>query len=153
MKRITIYPEPRTLKILGRSTPQLNLALECWARQVVQGAAEAEAVLTKPEWFLLADCMNGHLGTASESQESLVFGVHDSQELEGTGEKWFASEVAEHVEELKAKLRGLSYSAARAVYLAVEFFWANAGKLDIESDEWWRVSFRTRWNRDENAGE
>jgi len=152
MKRITVYPEPRTLKILGRSSPQLNLALDCWAKQVVQGAAVAEALLTKPEWLFLADCMNGHIGTARDSQESLALGVHDSHELDGTGEKWFESEAAEHVEELKLKLRSLSYSAARAVYLAVEFFWDNSDAVDLHSDEWWRVSFRTRFNRDRDDG-
>jgi hypothetical protein len=45
MKRITVYPESRTLRILGQSTPLLNLALDCWAREIVAGAAEVEELL------------------------------------------------------------------------------------------------------------
>jgi hypothetical protein len=149
MKRITVYPEPRTLKILGQSTPLLNLALDCWARQIVAGAAEVEGLLTKAEWLFLADCLNGHVFAAYEDQASLVLSVHDSHQLDGTGDKWFESEVAEHVEELEAKLRGLSYPAVWAVFLAVQFFWDNHDALDMRSDEWWRASFRTRWNPDQ----
>ncbi len=151
MKRVTVYPEPRTLRILGQSTPQLNLALDCWARQVVAGAAEAEGLLSKPEWLFLADCLNGHLADAREDNSSLVLSVHDSHELDGTGHKWFEAEAAEHVEEVKAKLRGLSYSAAWAVILAVQFFWDHHESLDLLADEWWRVSFRTQWNRDKQG--
>lgn len=150
MKRITVYPEPRTLKILGPSTPQLNLALDCWANQVVKGAAEVEALLSKPEWLYLADCLNGHTAEAREDGESLALSVGDAHEFEGTGEKWFESDVAEHVGELKSKLLGLSYPAAWAVFTSVHFFWDNHDTIDMRADEWWRVSFRTRRNRDES---
>jgi hypothetical protein len=152
MKRITVYPEPRTLKILGQTTPLLNLALDCWAKQILAGAAKVEGLLTKAEWLFLADCLNGHMAAACEDASSLVLSVHDSHELDGIGEKWFESEVKEHVEEFKQKLRGLSYPAVWAVYLAVQFFWDNHEVLDLLSDDWWQISFRTRWNRDKQSG-
>jgi hypothetical protein len=150
MKRITVYPEPRTLKILGQTTSPLNLALDCWAKQIVVGAAEVEKLLTQPEWFYLADCLNGHVPTAWEDQSSLVLCVHDSHELDGIGGKWFESEINEHVEELEQKLRGLSYQAMWAVHLAVGFFWDNHDVLDLHSD-WYRVAFRTQWQRDDQS--
>jgi|GEM_PF-4974608 len=153
MKRITVYPDPRTLKILGRSSPQLNAALECWASRVVQGAAEVEALLTRAEWSYLADCLNGHAADPDEDGATLALSVHDAHEFDGIGDKWFESEVTEHVAELKSKLLGLSYPAVWAVFIAIRFFWDNHDTLDMKTDEWWRVSFRTRFERDENTQE
>src|SRR5262245_1003298 len=39
-KRFMVYPSPRSIEILDRSSPALNQALDCWASQVARAVGD-----------------------------------------------------------------------------------------------------------------
>ena len=61
MKKLTVYPDPRALAVLGTSAPALNQALECWANVMAKATLDNSKSLGKEEWGLLADIINGTL--------------------------------------------------------------------------------------------
>lgn len=134
-KRLTVYPDPRALVVLGQSAPTLNRALESWARVV--GEATEELKLSRSQWNYLADCLNGHVFDSLTGPGALGAEVRDAERYDGFGEKWDVDAVA-----LAEITTALSWEATAAVIAAVQFFWEHYQTIDPRKDEWWTLRFR-----------
>jgi len=162
-KRITIEIEDTDRFILGgaigqsRSAgtqlPALSRAATCWARLM----RESQPNLTRAEWNLLADVLNGSfegdwaLGLYQHGASALCLEVHDAQRLNGVGDKWLgdpdrpgSGQAA--TETLLGKLEKLSWPEVQYIRTACDFFWSEPGlaAIDPQRDDWWTLEFRVR---------
>ena len=138
-KRITVYPDEQTLRVLGETTPELNRALEVHGEQIVRATAAINDQLCRGEWSYLADCFNGTLFEPGFSNlgDCLAHGVEDEDEFYRTGQKRGVTVAA-----LAEKLRRLSYIEAWAVVTAISWFWQHHEQINVDQDEWWTIGFR-----------
>jgi hypothetical protein len=140
-KRITVYPNPQAVQILGNTTPELNRALEVHSQQIVRATVSVSQLLSRGEWSYLADCFNGtiHEPRFSDIGDCLAQSVEDQDEFYQTGTKWGVDAAA-----LAAKLRQLSYIEAWAVVTAVSWFWERHDCIDFDHDDWWTIEMRLK---------
>jgi len=168
-KKITVYPDPRALAVLGASAPALNQALECWANIVARASADNSKDFAAAEWCLLADVCNGTLWepVVENPAALLAANVADGHQLEGAGYRWFGGEEGDRdaslarrdagqprqttraadaaVQALSEKLAALDYAHAWAVLVAVQWFWDHAEHhSDPRQDPWWTLAYRRR---------
>lgn len=152
-KRIQVFPSARALEILGIDADERGLggevthAIECWAEAMRRASAEVADVLTRQEWCLLADVLNGTWTLdRTWTGQVLAIEVADAQRLDGVGGKWLATEgdPATRVEYLTERLSAMTFEQAQAVVLVVRWFWSHHEKIDIEKDEWWMMAFRLK---------
>lgn len=139
--QLTVYPSPRSIQVLGSSSPALNQALDCWAYLIGRATLENAGRFSRAEWLYLADCGNSTMWTPEfDAARSIVHQVRDANELDGLGKKWLSK--PSDVDKLAGKLEGLSYQEAWAVIVAVELFWDNHEDIDTGKDEWWTLDYR-----------
>lgn len=133
-KKLTIYPHPRALTILGEQTPDCNYALEAFADLIRK--ATTELTLSREEWAYCADVLNGTMiDTSFSAQQSLMSSFRDAASLEATDRKWGVS-----ADGLCAKIQ--SEIHAWAIIFACRFFWDNHERIDLLKDPWWNIAFR-----------
>jgi len=134
-QRITVYPAPRTLAILGDGSPGLNLALDAYARMIGLATVDNEDEFSRGEWCALADVSNGTIYSPDVSPAlQLVAQIEDADVLEGLGTKWEIDAQA-----LAEKLRKISDVRAWAIVFAVRRYWDRHQEIDLQRDEWWRL--------------
>lgn len=149
MKKLTVYPGPRALAVLGQSAPMLNQALECWAAVIARASADNSKIFDAAEWKYIADLLNGtlHEPEIGNPGELLASSVEDGAALDGLGEKWFAKTPAARVQVLAEKVRGLDYAHAWAAIVAVQWFWENSDSVSVDAP-WWTLAFRRKQAED-----
>lgn len=142
--RTSIVIDPAVYAALGlnpetaRSTESQDLA-ERFAALVAEGARTADRLLSRDEWNLLADALNGFLWAPPLPAGAILAPeVASAIESGRLGEKWSVDGAA-----LVAKLRQLDPAAAEAVAVAVRWFWSNHETIDPDKAPWWTVAFRT----------
>lgn len=142
MKKLTVYPDPRALAVLGTSAPALNQALECWANVLAKATLENSKIFGKEEWGLLADIINGtlHEPIWANPGELLAGAIVEAQALEGAppNRQGAAARLAD-------KLRKLDYAHAWAIIIVGQWFWDHHEKIDIQKDSWWTLAFRKKF--------
>lgn len=142
MKKLTVYPDPRALAVLGASAPALNQALECWANVMARATLDNSKSFGKEEWLLLADVNNGtlHEPIWGNPGELLASAIVEGQALEGAPAKrqGTAARLAE-------KLRKLDYAHAWAIIIVGQWFWDHHESIDIQKDPWWTLAFRKKF--------
>jgi hypothetical protein len=140
-KRITVYPNPQALQILGDTTPELNRALEVQSELIARATAAISEQFSRGEWSYLADCFNGTIFEPRFSNlgDSLAHSVEDQDEFYQTGTKWGVDAAA-----LAVKLRQLSYIEAWAVVTAVSWFWERHAHIDFDHADWWTIEMRLK---------
>ena len=172
-KRITVYPGPRVLAVLGETSPALNQALEVWAMQVARATEDNSRTFTATEWGLVADVCNGTLWEPSVESPAamLATNVIDGHNLDGAGYRWFGEDgtalalkraginqdkpnkemvmVDGKVSALVGKLQQLDAVHAWAMVCAVQWFWS-AENVDLKSP-WWTLAYRRRHQEKENG--
>ncbi len=142
MKKLTVYPDPRALAVLGTSAPALNQALECWANVMAKATLDNSKSFGKEEWGLLADVNNGtlHEPIWGNPGELLASAIVQAQALEGAPAKRQGTAA-----KLADKLRKLDYAHAWGIIIVVQWFWDNHEKIDIQKDPWWMLAFRKKF--------
>jgi len=158
----------RSLRVLGLSpdadkeagvpaagSQQIIGAMARYADAIGHAGRELDRILTRPEWNMIADLMNGcaDLWDYSESpigaMHMIVANIEDGQRLDGAGDKWLADELRprsgdKKTAELVEKLRRLSPIHGDAIVAAVRYFWSHSPDVDHVEDRWWTVEFRTK---------
>lgn len=138
--RCSVTFDPFTLARLGidagreenQSARTINGCLRRLAMLVEQASRELEAVLTRAEWNLLADALNGcadvSLPTLCPSHVPAL-ALIDAHGIN---------------RELNAKLAALTSVHGEAILAAVRWFWTHTepGVIDHTKDEWWKPEFR-----------
>lgn len=173
--RYSIYPAPKAIEIVGKSSRSLNQAIECWASQLARAMADnakkfgnyeatslterTEDMYALKEWCVLGDALRGKPFDPdfANPAELVATAVEEANRLEDIGAKWFSTDfpydqfnhdqlIDTGINELAVKLRGLDYPHAWAVILVVQWFWENHEEgIDMKEDEWWTWSFRRHW--------
>jgi hypothetical protein len=170
-KRVLITPEPSTLAVFGvdASDPDnLNAyviagCLSRYARIVEQAAAELESALTRAEWNLIADTLNGcadltdFAGSPIPPLTLVVAEVSDGHQLNRAGEKWLLAAKEESLPMTKARkladdraadlvrrMSELTPAHGEAILAAVRWFWSHPDDIDHAKDDWWTVEFRRK---------
>lgn len=138
-KRITVYPSPLSLRILGDSSPALNQAVDCWAIAIQRAAADNAKLLTREDWCLLADVNNGTMWEPGDTSPAsgLRAQVEDGDRLDGLGKKWYTKNAREQVRELAATVGGMDYIHAWAIVTVCQRFWDRHDTINMRTDEWW----------------
>lgn len=170
--RCSVTFDPFTLARLGidagreenQSAWTINGCLRRLAMLVEQASRELEAVLTRAEWNLLADALNGCAdvfdlaGSPIPALTLVRAEVADAHALNRLGDKWLLTEkeeqkltlpkarklADERAVELNAKLAALASVHGEAILAAVRWFWTHTepGVIDHTKDEWWKPEFR-----------
>jgi hypothetical protein len=172
-ERYMVYPAPRAVEIVGGRAPSLNQAIECWAAQLAWATADNARSFSQSYWHDLGDTCEVHelhdwavLAHSirdkpfdpqfSRPGELLAAAVEDAHRLESIGGEWFQSnaditwkEVDNAIAKLAKKLRDLDYAHAWAIIVAVQWFWDHQDGIKVDKDEWWTLSYRRQWNRDQ----
>ena len=142
MKKLTVYPDPRALAVLGTSAPALNQALECWANVMAKATLDNSKSFGKEEWGLLADIINGtlHEPIWGNPGELLAGAIVEAQALEGApaNRQGAAARLAD-------KLRKLDYAHAWAIIIVGQWFWDHHEEIDVQKDPWWTLAFRKKF--------
>lgn len=168
-KKITVYPDPQALAVLGTSAPQLNQALECWGNIIARASADNSKDLGAAEWAMLADVCNGTLWEPRVDNPAVLLAaeIEDGHRLNGAGYKWFCGEDGElagslerlglgkptkemrdadnRIKALVEKLVAMDYAHSWAVIVAVQWFWDHCElQFDARKDPWWTLAFRRK---------
>lgn len=143
LKKLTVYPAPRSLEILGATAPALNQAIDCWAELMAQASADNAETFRREEWNYLADLLNGTLHEPGFGTPGTIYAMEaaDGHRLDRLGDKWFGDNGDAEVSDLVLKLERLDYAHCWAMLSAVQFFWTDL-EIDHQTDEWWTLSFR-----------
>jgi hypothetical protein len=174
--RYSIYPAPKAVEILGSTSPALNQAIECWAALLSRAMGDnnktfwnvesthvtgrEEHMYALLEWSVLAKALKNKRFDPDFGNpgDLLATSVEDAHRVENLAYDYFSMDLPpeeysslklleELVGKLVKKLRNLDYAHAWAVILAVQWFWEHHDEgIDIEKDEWWRLTFRRQWN-------
>lgn len=131
---------------------QVSAALARYAQHVGWAARTVERTLTRDDWNFFADISNGcaDLWDYSETPLShlllLKAQVEDGHRLDGAGYKWFGEGEAgdKGIKALLAKLATMTDVHGDAIAAALRHFWANFEDIDLLTDDWWTLAFRTR---------
>lgn len=156
-KRIQVYPEPQTLRVLGaglagEGATNLNAALDTFADLLARATKATEGKFTGTEWNCIADANNGAYHHARmDARSSIAANVADGHSLEGLGAKWFKRDVDNSVNKLVEKINRLDHVGGIAVAWAVRMFWQRCQEIDHQKDEWWTLAFRIAERRPSNG--
>lgn len=147
MKKISIYPDETALYACGGNAGSLNAAVECWAKTLDRSAG-ALSDLSRTDWCLLADVLNGTWTLPDWSPAFVAAEVEDSQRLDGTGDKWYGDGKGERgTASLLSKIHPLDWYGGQALLAAVRFFWDHHERINPQKDEWWTIAYRVRFLR------
>lgn len=174
-KKLTVYPDPSALAIVGDTTPALNQAVECWARVIAEATHANATAFSRPEWNFLADCCNGLILDTGVGNPAvyLYAEAEDGHRLNRTGDKWFGGDGADLEGSLKRlgagkatkgtrtadaavaglvkRLQQLDYVHAWAMLMAIQFFWDHPSDIDHQEHDWWTLPFRRALAEQETA--
>jgi len=138
-KKLTIYPHPRSLQVLGDTTTDCNYAIEVFSNLIIEATDSLN--VDREEWEMLADLLNSTIiqsGISAKTQ--LILELEDSIKLERRDELHGIDGG-----KLIKKLCEYSEMQCQAIVLAVRFFWRNHLKVKIRHDDWWTIPFRLRF--------
>lgn len=128
---------------------EITAALSRYAAAVNDAGQELDRLLTRDEWNLIADMLNGcadlwdYSGTPMPSLLLIRAQVEDGHRLDRVGDKWFGEEVGDRrVKELLGKLAKMSTVHGDAILAAARYFWRHAD-IDHSEERWWSVARRT----------
>jgi hypothetical protein len=134
---------------------QVSAAIARYADAVDRAGRELARLLTRPEWNMIADLLNGcadlwdYTETPMDPMYLILAQIEDGQRLDGAGDKWLGDELKrgsgdKKTGELMAKLRGLTQIHGDAILAAARYFWTNHETIDFREHPWWSVEYRTR---------
>ncbi len=142
-------PDPDSGVAVDGAT-QITAALGRYADAVDRAGRELERLLTRQEWNLMADVLNGcaDIWEWSETPMSSLLliraEVEDGHRLDGVGDKWFGEGEGDlKVKGLLAKLCKLSTIHGDAILSAIRYFWRHT-EIDHSETKWWTVTYRTQ---------
>ncbi|MHB8397392.1 MAG: hypothetical protein ACYDCI_00435 [Candidatus Limnocylindrales bacterium] len=139
----------------GLGAPQIVGIIARYADAIERASRELDRLISRNEWLLLADILNGFDDRSDwsfspfNSIQLLVGQVQDGQHLDGAGDKWLADGGKPRsgdaaTAKLVAKLRECSPIHGDAILAAVRWFWAHSDTVDAAEDRWWVVDFRRK---------
>lgn len=134
-ERLTVYPAPRSLAVIGASSVNCNLALEIFGGLLSEAIRQNEDLLTRAEWCYLCDLLNGTMITSEMQNSWLTVGIAEGAELEGLAEKWLHN--SGDLESFISKIRALDTMRFWAVIWVVRRFWERCEEIDLSKDEFW----------------
>lgn len=179
-KRYMVYPSPRSIEILGASSPGLNQALECWASQIARAIGDNANEFGRSydcsqisgtdyqildEWAILEHSLRSRKFDPDfpKPGEFIALAVEDAERFEHVS--WKHSLGPDFLEgdkiveprkremtNLLQKLRNLDYAHGWAVIVTVQWFWENSNSIDAAKDDWWTLSFRLEFGRKRAQG-
>ena len=135
-KKLTVYPHPRALEVLGGSSTDLNKSLE-WFAELISDATN-KLDFERGEMNFFADISNGsYYDSGIRPSAQLLAQAVDAMDLDRLHEKWELND-----KKFRAKLNKLSDIQALAVIVACQFFWAHHETINTLKMEWWTIPFR-----------
>lgn len=150
-KRIQVFPHPSSLVYLaatesGEIGPTCTRAIDVFAALIAHATLDNEKIFARGEWNMMADSCNGLMMIPSMSAGSqITANIHDSQALDGVGEKWFGDgEGKSKTNQLVKKLEALDDLHAWAVSWTIHFFWQRHENINATRDDWWTLEFRRK---------
>jgi hypothetical protein len=134
----TIYPNAKSLKILGYRASNLNRAIDAWAHEIENATEYNADCFNRLEWCFLADLLNSTVLEPSYcDQKNLSAEVEDAAKYNQLDKKWRID-----VSNLSNRILGLSWARLWALYEAVRFYWDHYDIIDLQKDQWWTIQFR-----------
>jgi len=140
-KRITVYPGPVAIRVVGETSPRLNTALRGWTTALQQAAVENAARLDREDWQMLTTATENYRPHAEDTAPgvALAGAVSAAQSVSRAGVQWYGADAVQRTYALAAALRGMDYVHVWAVLIASRTFWDQHTRLNPYHDEWWHL--------------